>query len=212
MIQEPVVILANGIYPTHSIPLQMLKDAGSIICCDGSVNKLVENELIPHVIIGDLDSIDEKYKKQYQEKLYHIPDQDENDLRKAMKWVEKQNIENATILGATGNRDDHTIANIFSLLQFTTKVKFKMITDFGIFNIIEDDTKLTSFIGEQISIFSIDSTIKITTNDLMYNLTSYCVSDLYTCSLNKSISNEITISISHGRIMTYQAFMENTNK
>ncbi len=212
MIQEPVVILANGIYPTHSIPLQILKNAGSIICCDGAVNKLIENELSPHVIIGDLDSIDEKYKKQYQEKLYHIPDQDENDLRKAMKWVEKQNIENATILGATGNREDHAIANIFSLLQFTTKNKFKMITDFGVFNIIEDDAKLTSFLGEQISIFSIDSTIKITTNDLKYNLNSYSVSDLYSCSLNESISNEITINISHGRIMVYQAFIENVDK
>ena len=211
MIQDPIVILANGIYPTHSVSLKILQDAGSIICCDGAINKLVENGYSPHVIIGDLDSIDDKYKKQYQKKLYHIPDQDENDLRKAMKWLEKQNIQNATILGATGNREDHTIANVFSLIQFPTIVKFKMITDFGIFNIIEDNDKLTSFIGEQVSIFSIDSTIKITSKDLKYNLINYSLSDLYSCTLNESLSDDITISISHGRIMVYQAFLENSN-
>jgi len=211
MIQDPIVILANGIYPTHSIPLKILQEAESIICCDGAVNKLVENGHSPHIIIGDLDSVDEKYKIKYQKKLYHIPDQDENDLRKAIKWLEKQNIQNATILGATGNREDHTIANVFSLIQFPTIVKFKMITDFGIFNIIEDNDKLTSFLGEQVSIFSIDSTIKITSKDLKYNLINYRLRDLYSCTLNESLSDDITISISHGRIMVYQAFLENSN-
>ena len=128
MIQDPIVILANGIYPTHSIPLKILQDAGSIICCDGAVNKLVKNGYSPHVIIGDLDSVDEKYKIKYQKKLYHIPDQDENDLRKAMKWLEKQNIQNATILGATGNREDHTIANVFSLIHLVHNWALKSIS------------------------------------------------------------------------------------
>ena len=36
---EPeAVILANGDYPTHPIPLQILAYAPYIICCDGGAN------------------------------------------------------------------------------------------------------------------------------------------------------------------------------
>ena len=66
MIKEPVVILANGDYPTHPIPVQKLSKAGWIICCDGAVNSMIENNMEPHVIIGDLDSIDPILKSKYK--------------------------------------------------------------------------------------------------------------------------------------------------
>ncbi len=44
MLQEPVVILANGDFPNHKEPLLILDEASTIICCDGSVNNLVKME------------------------------------------------------------------------------------------------------------------------------------------------------------------------
>ena len=60
MIQGPVVILANGDFPSHPISLGKLQDAQTIICCDGAVNHLVKNGMEPHYILGDMDSIDHK--------------------------------------------------------------------------------------------------------------------------------------------------------
>ena len=36
----PVVILANGSFPTHHIPIEQLKMAGTVICTDGAANYL----------------------------------------------------------------------------------------------------------------------------------------------------------------------------
>ena len=47
----PVVILANGSFPTHHIPIEQLKAAGTVICTDGAANYLSKLNLIPHVII-----------------------------------------------------------------------------------------------------------------------------------------------------------------
>ena len=58
----PVVILANGSFPTHHIPIEQLKAAGTVICTDGAANYLSKPNLIPHVIIGDMDSINPKYQ------------------------------------------------------------------------------------------------------------------------------------------------------
>ena len=193
MIQKPVVILANGTYPSHPFPLKEINEAGSIICCDGSVNQLVKNGLTPHIIIGDLDSIDPSIQSRYQEKIIHIPDQAENDLRKAISWCEENNIAKSIILGATGKRDDHSLANIFSLLQFPSKTKYTLMTDSGIFSIAETSHQFKSFKGQQVSLFSTDPSIKITTTELKYNFILDTISTLYSGSLNESINNFFTL-------------------
>ena len=80
--KSPVVILANGSFPTHPIPLKFLTDAGTVICTDGSANTLDKLNLIPHVIIGDLDSIDPNNKFHGLE--IHDQNQENTDLEKGL--------------------------------------------------------------------------------------------------------------------------------
>ena len=35
------VILANGEYPTHVLPLKILEEAKFVICCDGAANEYI---------------------------------------------------------------------------------------------------------------------------------------------------------------------------
>ena len=119
------VLLANGQYPEHKYPLQILKEAKHIVCLDGAVNKLTENHLNPDIIIGDMDSINSKFREKYSDIIIEKKSQDENDLRKALKWLDQNRYSHITILGATGLRDDHSIANIFCILdQILAYVKF----------------------------------------------------------------------------------------
>ena len=85
---DSVVILAKGDFPQHPIPLCILNEAITIICCDGSVKNLIEYGLSPSHIIGDMDSITDELKTKYEDQLIHIPAQKENDLRKAVIWAE----------------------------------------------------------------------------------------------------------------------------
>ena len=208
MIKGPIIILANGDYPSHPIPLSKIETAGSIICCDGAAAQLIKNGYEPHIIIGDLDSIDSDIQKKYQEKLYHIPDQDENDLRKAIDWINKNEMERATILGATGKRDDHSLANIFTILQVKINCKCNIITDNGEFSIAEGEMTFNSFRGQQISIFSVNQNIEITSTNLKYNLNKYKLCNLYNCTLNESISDFFTLTISQEKVLVYQAFQQ----
>ena len=201
-----VVILANGDFPKHPTPLRILKEATSIICCDGAVNYLNEYGLKPSQIIGDMDSISLELKNKYEDMLIHIADQNENDLRKALKWAEKNGAKKASILGATGKRDDHSLANIFTLLEFPSNLEMDTITDYGKFSVVKDEQKFDSFTGEQVSLFSADQTIEITTTYLKYNLNNKKLTTLYLGSLNESINDVFTISISHGKILVYQVF------
>ena len=55
-LNSPIVILANGDYPKNKVPLNILNNAKSIICLDGAIKNLLQNNLQPSIIIGDLDS------------------------------------------------------------------------------------------------------------------------------------------------------------
>ena len=120
MIKEPVIILANGDYPTHQRPVQKIKEAGSIICCDGAASQLVNNGLEPHAIIGDLDSIDKTMKSKYNNRIIHIHDQNENDLRKAIQWAENKGIKELDIWVPREN--GMTIAWLIYLFYFSSRL------------------------------------------------------------------------------------------
>ena len=206
MIQGPVVILANGDFPSHPISLGKLQDANTIICCDGAVNHLVKNGMEPHYILGDLDSIDDNQKNKYRDRIIELPVQDENDLRKAIVWAGRNGAKKATIMGATGKRDDHTLANIFTLLQYPSQLAMTIYTDYGIFSVVQIEQKFDSFIGQKISLFATDPNIEVTSNNLKYNMIYTKLTNLYYGSLNESINDNFSITLSHGRILVYQVF------
>ena len=90
-LKNPLVIVANGDFPMHPIPLDKIKNSASILACDGATNTLVDKGYTPNVIIGDLDSISKKNKDKFSDRLIEIKDQSENDFRKAIDYA-KNNI------------------------------------------------------------------------------------------------------------------------
>ena len=204
-IKNPLVIVANGKYPTHPIPVELLKNANYIIACDGGVNNLVINGIIPDCIIGDLDSISEINKEKFKSKTIEISDQSENDLRKAINYCVENKIKDISIIAATGKREDHTIGNIFSLMKYNN-INIKIYSDTGMFSCISDDNRIKSFKGQNISIFSTDKSIKIESKGLKYNFNKKNLSTLFYGTLNESIKEYFNINISHGSIIIFQTY------
>ena len=207
MLTEPIIILANGSFPKHKIPLNLLTNADTIICCDGSINNLYKKNIKPSYIIGDLDSINNDMIDKYKKIIIKANDQNENDLRKTITWVEKHGIKKAYILGATGKREDHTIGNIFSLLQYPNNLELLLYTNHGFFTVINNKKKFNSYIGQQVSIFSTDPSIKITTSNLKYNFINDNISSIYSGTLNESIQDVFFVEISHGKLLIYQTYL-----
>ncbi len=153
-----------------------------------------------------MDSINDNLKKKYNKQLIELPAQDENDLRKAIEWVGGKGVKEAVILGATGKREDHILANIFTLLQYPSQLAMTIYNDYGIFSVVQIEQKFDSFIGQKISLFATDPNIEVTSNNLKYNMIYTKLTNLYYGSLNESINDNFSITLSHGRILVYQVF------
>ena len=204
--ENPIIIIANGEYPNHHIPLNVLINAKKIIACDGAVNLLDKNKIKPNFIIGDLDSISNKLKVKYKKNIISIPSQKNNDFSKALNFAIKNKYNKISILGASGLRDDHGIGNFFRLFEYSNSISLKMYTNYGVFHFINKKTQFPSFKGQQISIFAIDKTIKISSNKLKYNLNRLMLSSLFSGTLNESVSDNFSINLTHGSIAIYQTY------
>ena len=107
---EPVVVLANGNPPSHRHPLFILNNAATLICTDGAAITAVKLGCIPDVIIGDMDSMEEAHIPPECE-VIAMTGQHNTDLEKVLEWCVKKNVPSATLLGLSGMREDHMMAN-----------------------------------------------------------------------------------------------------
>ena len=204
-LKSPLLIVANGEFPSHSIPLEILDKADYILACDGAADTLLDKGYIPDIILGDLDSLSYENKIKCEDKIIEISDQSQNDLRKTINYARDNNIDDIRIIGGSGKREDHMIGNIFSLLDYKD-LKIKLFTDTGFFSCIHGDQTIDSFKGQQVSIFSLDPTIKITSNNLKYNFNRNSISNIYLGTLNESTSDDFKLLISHGSLLIFQTY------
>ena len=113
------VIICNGHITDYDYCLDIIQNADYIICADGGTRHAYKMGLHPDLILGDFDSSDSTYLEHYKKlgiKMEKYPeDKDKTDshicILKALDFSQE-----IILLGATGSRLDHTMANI-SLLK-----------------------------------------------------------------------------------------------
>lgn len=200
---KPVVILANGRFPKSGLPLGYLDNSERIVCCDGSVLKLLDYGLEPWAIVGDLDSVTERIKEKFNDRLFHSDDQDTNDLTKAVRFCIKKGITNIVILGATGLREDHTLGNISLLADYADSISVKMITDYGVFIPVKAGAVISSWPGQQVSIFTMDKEMLISSTGLKYPLEKTEFQNWWMGTLNECKGDSFSLSFDHGRVLAF---------
>ena len=155
MIACDVVVLANGDFPVHAVPLSLLENATHIVACDGAIAHLAAHEYQADIIaIGDGDSVPEGLR----DRLIQVDEQEDNDLTKATRYCLKQGWRRIAYVGATGQREDHTIGNISLIVRYFLEMGVEplLVTDYGWFVVAQGDKEFESFPGQQVSIFNVN--------------------------------------------------------
>ena len=205
-LESYTVIVADGNFPAHEIPLGYLKTADRIVCCDGSAENLIKAGYIPDAIVGDMDSLNESIAGRFQDRIFRYADQETNDLTKTVGWCAERGFRDLIIVGATGKREDHTIGNISLLAEYVRDASVKMVTDTGILMAFTDSTVVSSFPGQQISIFSIDPDTEIISHGLRYPLNGKKINNWWVATLNEATGDSFSLTFSGGPILVYLKF------
>jgi thiamine pyrophosphokinase len=202
------IILADGRFPEHEIPIGYLKSAERIICCDGSAEQLLKAGFIPEAIVGDMDSLKKGTAKRFSDRIYRDKSQETNDLTKAVKWCVRRKFNEIIILGATGKREDHTVGNISLLAEYVKDAEVVMVTDTGIFRPFLESCKVASYPGQQVSIFSINPENEITSKGLKFPLKNMKIVNWWVATLNEAVGKSFSLEFSGGPVLVYLEFPE----
>ena len=113
------IIVANGDPPTTREVSRWWQPGDRIIAADGGARHALALGLTPHVVVGDMDSLDaetrERLARQGSRLVLHPAEKDETDLELALLLAVKENVFDIVILGALGGRLDQLLANVFLL-------------------------------------------------------------------------------------------------
>ncbi|MDE5731522.1 MAG: thiamine diphosphokinase [Bacteroidales bacterium] len=213
---KDVVIICDGTFPKTEYPRYMIRTADFIICCDGALRKFLRNskkifgeDRLPDKVIGDMDSLSESMKKKYAGIIIHITEQDHNDQTKAFTWALENiaDIGRITILGATGEREDHTIGNVSLLMEYARTyhpedrgIEVQMISDHSTIFAITDTFEMECGEGRKVSIFSPDNSLRIRSEGLEFQTGGVVFDIWWKATLNRAVQDRVRLEFSHPSI------------
>ena len=189
--QPDAVIIANGQFPSLTLMNKWLSRSPYTVCCDGAANRFLPLGWPCHLIVGDGDSLSPEVRIHTTAPIIHIAEQETNDLSKAVRQLHGQGKKRLVILGGTGLREDHTMANISLLVHYLQQgITAIMPTDYGVFLPCHDNVAVKVKTGQQISIFRYDAT-GLSGENLKYPLRDFSM--LWQGTLNEATADTVRI-------------------
>ena len=202
--ENRTVILAAGDFPKKGgAAWKLLAGAKRVVACDSAADAYRRAfRKWPTVIIGDLDSFRAKLvdgrwvvgsgrSTNYQlPTTIFSPDQNTNDLEKAINYCVAHGWRNPVIVGATGKREDHTIGNVFRALAYGCTI----VTDLGRFIPVRGKATLAVAKGAAVSIFAPDPKTRMTSKGLEWPLDAVRFRNLYCATLNRATGKRVMLT------------------
>lgn len=199
------LIVCNSVLPPRR-RIRRLIDAGTlIVCADGGADRARARGLTPHVIIGDMDSLTPETRAEFlQAALVHVADQNSTDLEKALDHVLALGIGRATVIGATGRRPDHELANLSILAKYHQRLDLHFVDAWCTIRVIDAAVTLDLLPGTTVSLLPLGRCEGITTRGLRYALADEAL-ELGVREGNSNVveAAPVEISVRQGRLLLF---------
>lgn len=182
------VILAAGDFPKKgSEGERLLRTAMRVVACDSSARTFHRAfHRWPDAVVGDLDSLASRVPC----RVIRDADPNSNDLTKAIHFCRAEGWNDLVIVGATGQREDHTIGNIYRALEEGIRV----VTDAGEFLPVGKSLSFKTWKNAGISVFAVDPKTKMTSKGLKWPLAGVKFVNPWCATLNRASSAKVTVT------------------
>jgi thiamine pyrophosphokinase len=205
---KQTLIIANGILPPQKVVENLVASSKFILCADGGANSARRLQIVPDAIIGDMDSIMPATRKFYK----NVPmilkeEQDSTDFEKALSYCVKNKLHEVRVVGAVGNRIDHSTGALGCFKKFGSKLRMTLYDEVGLMTQIRRKIILKTRVGETFSLIPLDRCTGVTTRNLKYALRNG-VLELGVAEgiSNVAEANHVSISVQRGTLLLYRFY------
>ncbi len=172
------LIIANGEIRDYTKLAEKLKEYtfNYVICCDGGVKHLKYLGIKPNYIIGDFDSADKNLVEQYDAdgceiEIFNV-DKDFTDSELGINKGIDLGCEELVLIGGTGGRMDHTMANLnLGVLALSNDCNLIIVDELNVVHTVVGSIKIENKIGQNCSIIPLTLELNgVITKGLKYPL------------------------------------------
>ena len=201
------LIVSGGNAPSKELILKYSK-CDLIIGADKGASFLTDCGIIPHVLIGDFDSLSYEEAMMLQSKgckvIAYKSEKDFTDTESCLRYAIDAFCDDVVILGAIGTRLDHTLANINLLgIPFENKVKCVIEDENNLMFLSKSPVYLKKGDKKYFSIFSYsDETIGLNITGAKYELSNHTMNKNSTLTVsNEFLSDTVKIDFTMGIVL-----------
>ncbi len=205
-------VIVSGGSIDYGFGLQLLNEVQPeyIIGVDSGLKFLYQNQIMPTHIVGDFDSVDssiiEYYKKETNVPIREFnPVKDASDTEIGLRYALELGAKELWLLGATGSRLDHVMANIQILkIAHDAEVKAYIVDSNNKISLEEKEVflkKQKSF-GKYFSIFPFGGIVEdVTITGAKYLLEHYRLCPYDSRCVSNELVDDVKITFPEGMII-----------
>lgn len=192
-----------------------------LLVADSGMDFLYRNRIVPDVIAGDFDSVSAEAYEYFirpleteelavAEILRLNPMKDDTDTEFVIREAIRRGAKEITLLGATGTRLDHVLANVHLLgIGLQEAVEIELLDAHNRIRMITGEVKITKQeqFGKYVSLLPFDGAAKgVTLKGFKYPLTDDTIKSVSSIGISNEIEEETAIvSVSEGILLMIEA-------
>jgi thiamine pyrophosphokinase len=217
-LSQSAVVFLGGELENEWLARELAPISKFFVCADSGAEHARKLDLVPDAVVGDFDSVTYGTLNHFEDKnceIVEIPDQESNDFEKALHyiWERFQNLSptekvdmTVFILGMTGGRTDHALANFSVMLRYTdlfkSMISFELGAEHRFLTTANNNCKIDCEIGTTISLTPFGEARRIVTENLQYPLSG----ETLLLGMREGLSNfstgsPVTIAIESGALL-----------
>jgi len=190
-----------GVLAGHDMTADLLRrwadSADVLLAADAGADRLIEAGAIPHLILGDLDSISQKARSCGVE-VMPIDDQDSTDCDKLLRIAAGKGYSEVTLASVEGDSLDHLIGTVYSAARASVRVRLALRTGIG-YVLHEGEFALESRPGRRISLLPIVPCSGVCLQGVRWPLADAEMSPVGLVSIsNEAVCNAVEAKIQSG--------------
>ena len=210
-------VIVSGGYIDDEFALEWLEKNKYeyMIAADSGMNFLYRNGLVPNVIAGDFDSVASESLEHFIQKaevemLRLNPVKDDTDTEFVIREAIRRGAKEITILGSTGTRLDHVLANVYLLgIGLEEGVSIELVDKHNRIRMISDSLEISKQeqFGDYVSVLPVKGDAKgVTLEGMKYPLKDANIACFSSLGVSNEIVNEIAyVSLRQGSLLVIES-------
>lgn len=199
-----VLIVANGEWPKQFDLADYAEAYPVIVALDGAANRLIGSNMIPDVLLGDLDSVSESVLEQCKASdvtVEHTPDQQSSDISKGLEWVQRTYPDSEVdIIGVEIGRYDHHLAAYSALFECNSDATI-LLDGWQARRVTQTPTNIETEPNSIFSLIPFGNVTGATIKGCQFSLNNESLTTGTRGISNKATGRSITVSVESGDLL-----------